>query len=215
MRIASFAFLSLSLLAGSSSLGQSSGAPGDRVAWQDVAIGKSKYHLPVVEGLVRSFGDQAVEVLVPDFFWCAISAKVDPSWGPESLCYGGDGTQTLYFTKPNGLFQWRTDRRPSLPPVRGPIELLRDEQGIKLWRSRDPEISEDGRRLYATFLGRDDIYAECDEKFMDGRHDCEISWFDGDMIHRLSVPADWLPHVPSAVDEYRLQISPIRETLAP
>jgi hypothetical protein len=92
---------------------------------------------------------------------------------------------------------------------------LRNEGGIKLWRSRDPEISQDARRLYATFSGRRDIYAVCNEGFMDRLHFCEIRWFDGEMIHHLHVPADWLPHVPFAIDEYRLQISPVQGMLVP
>jgi hypothetical protein len=215
MRTVTGVFVSLFLLAGTPSSGQSSEAQEERIAWQNVAIGRSMYHLPIVESLVSRFGDQAVEVLVPASFWCAISAKVDPFWGPESLCYVGDGTTTLYFTKPDDLFQWRTDRAPPLPPVWGPVDFLRDEEGIKLWRSRDPEISKDARRIYATFSDRRDVYAECDEQLMDRLHACEISWFDGEMIHRLSVPADWLPHVPAAIDEYRVQISPVRATLAP
>lgn len=176
--------------------------------WQTVRIGKYFYQFPVVDDLVRYFGpspSHRVEIVVSDSFWCSILAHVDPENWPEPLCTTNPGSKTLGFSKPDELFQWRTSGNPEQPPVRGPLELWRVSGNVKLWRSLDPEIHIDGL-LYATFQGRTDIYGQCNANHLDWLHACDINWFDGTMIHHLSVPAKWLPNAPAAVDEYRRRI---------
>lgn len=174
---------------------------------QDVKIGNHTYRFPVVENGIQHFGPRAAEIMVPGSFMCSIKSAIDPKNWPENICNVGSDTETIYFSMPDQLYQWRTDRLPGTPPVRGPVKIWREMAFVKLWQSLDPEIHKDGL-LYVTFDGRTDIYGECNEAQLDWSHSCNINWFDGTMIHHLSVPAKWLENAPAAVDEYKRRILP-------
>lgn len=178
--------------------------------WQAVKIGEHFYQFPVVEQLITNFGVSAVEIAVPDSFWCLIKAQVDPQNWPAGVCTMGSEIQTLYFSRPDDLHQWQRNSKSELPPVRGPVEFWKEVENVQLWRSLDPKIHINGL-LYATFKGRTDIYGQCNEAHLDWVHSCNIMWFDGSMIHNLSVPAKWLKNAPAAIDEYRrrIQLQPV------
>lgn len=173
-----------------------------KIGSQVVKLAGNQYRFPKY-AIVRYFGKPdpySVEVNLRKPFWEVIFNKVAPSPGWMTFDSGVPGLHSI--TKPGDLYQWRFDRPPPLPPVRGPVEPLATGDGMRLWKSLDPEIAVVGH-VYVTFDGRSDLYAECTE--MDVKRSdkwCQVWVFDRGVIHSLGVAGTWLKHAPAAADEY-------------
>lgn len=149
--------------------------------------------------------DYAVDVGLYFDFWSKIYSSIAPLSGWIAMDNGG--SMPVRITTPGDLFQFRSDRKPPLPPVRGPVVHLRTQDDMQIWSSRDPQIWIDGL-VYITFDSNRDMYVECTEKKIGNwQQACDLYWNDHGALHSFPVPGDWIARAPKILESYKAEIN--------